>query len=511
MLVIPFVVMLAVTGTLVLYEDPINDITDHDLTFVAPQADEPLPLDEQVEAVEEAFPGFEVGGVTPPAGDDQSTMVALAVNDTDVRNVYVNPYSGELLGSKIYRDDVPGLARLIHGTILFDWKLSVPTLAGITGDGPLTTPVDVGDILVELMACWGVVLVVSGLYLWWPRKREAGKALFRPRLHMKGRARWRDLHAIPGAVLSLVVLFLIVTGLPWSGFWGGNFNHLATTWGEDAHAPTDTSSALARTGDVDRFGNPIPWASQERAIPASGEGDHHEGDEGGGGEEPAGGAPASEVDREAPVPERLDLDEVADAAAEEGMVPGFSIAYPIDAPGDDGEMTYGSYTVTNAYNRTASERTLYLDQFTGEPIADHDFGSYGLMAKASSWGIDVHMGTEYGLINRIVMTLACVGVVWSAISGLVMWWKRRPHGKAGLPRRPVDASLQRGLIIIAVVLGVLFPLVGVSMIAVVLLDRFVIRRVPRLRRAFGMRSPRPGLTEAQARSRDKDEDMDPVT
>ena len=276
--VIPFLVMLAVTGTLVLYEDPINDVTDHDLTYVEPQAGDPLPLDEQVARVEQAFPDFEVGGVTPPTDDGYSTMVALAVNEADVRNVYVNPYTGDLLGSKIYRDDVPGLARLIHGTILFDWKLSVPTMAGIVGDEPLTTPVDVGDLLIELMSCWAIVLVVSGLYLWWPRKREAGKALFKPRLHKKGRARWRDLHAVPGAALSVVVLFLILTGLPWSGFWGGNWNHIANELDANLRAPEATASTLAETGDVDRFGNPIPWASAEKAIPeSSGGGDHHEG------------------------------------------------------------------------------------------------------------------------------------------------------------------------------------------------------------------------------------------
>ena len=32
----------------------------------------------------------------------------------------------------------------------------------------------VGDRLVELAAGWGVVLVVSGVFLWWPRGQAAG-------------------------------------------------------------------------------------------------------------------------------------------------------------------------------------------------------------------------------------------------------------------------------------------------------------------------------------------------
>ncbi len=115
--------------------------------------------------VEQAFPDFEVGGVTPPTDDDYSTMVALAVNEADVRNVYVNPYTGDLLGSKVYRDDVPGLARLVHGTILFDWELSVPTMAGIMGDEPLTTPVDVGVLFPLVGVSMIVVILLDNLVI----------------------------------------------------------------------------------------------------------------------------------------------------------------------------------------------------------------------------------------------------------------------------------------------------------------------------------------------------------
>lgn len=495
MLVIPFLVTLAVTGTLILYEDPLNDVADGELRFVdAGGTGDLLPLDDQVDAAQEAYPGLEVGGVTPPAGPDRSTMVSLAVGDDGAREVYVDPYTGDVLGSKMYHDDLPGLARRIHGNLLFGWSVPMPTLAGLMGDGPLTAPVEVGDLMLELMASWGLVLVASGLYLWWPRKREAGKSLFRPRLSKRGRARWRDLHAIPGAVLSLVVVLLILTGLPWSGFWGGNWDHLVNSVGSGKGGPEAApASSPVESGDLDRFGNPVAWAARATPVPASaagaGDGSHqqHRGHEAGHRERGAAGEPAGDPhagheghDGAAAAP--LSLDDVARAARQEDMVLGYSIAMPVDRG-----SSHGSYTITNPFTTTGTERTIYLDEFTGETIAERSYADYGVLAKATAWGIDVHMGTQYGLVNRIVMTVVCLGVVWSAISGLVMWWKRRPHGKAGLPRRPPDARLQRGMIVIAVVMGVLFPLVGASMVAVVLLDRYVIRRIPRLRRAFGMR------------------------
>jgi uncharacterized iron-regulated membrane protein len=499
MLVIPFLVTLAVTGTLILYEEPFNDRVDRELRLVdasGRRVADRLPLDRQVAAARKANPDLEVGGVTPPSSLGRATMVALALGDERAREVYVNPFTGEVLGSKTYHEDVPGLARRIHGNLLFGWTVPMPTLAGVMGDGPLTARVDVGDLMVELMASWGIVLVASGLYLWWPRKRATRKALFKPRLSKKGRARWRDLHAVPGALVSVAVVFLIVTGLAWSGFWGGNWNYITEQLNSDRSGPAAPASQGVRVGDLDRFGNPVAWAAADDSVPRSAgragwdDGSHqqHQGHEAGHrGSGAAGpgtaGAPGRDGEgvESARAPSPLPLDLVARAADAEGMVPGYSVALPDNA----GEP--GSYTVTNPLTSTGTERTIYLDQFTGKTLDERAYANYGLLAKATAWGINVHMGTQYGLANRLVMTAVCLGVVWSAVSGLLLWWKRRPHGKAGFPRRPPDARLQRGLIVIAVTLGIAFPLVGVSMVAVVLADRYVIRRIPLLRRTFGMR------------------------
>lgn len=68
-----------------------------------------------------------------------------------------------------------------------------------------------------------------------------------------------------------------------------------------------------------------------------------------------------------------------------------------------------------------------------------------------------------------------------------MWNKRRRKGTLGLPRRPADLRIQRVLGITAVVLAVIYPLWGLSLVAVLLIDRFLIRRNKRLKPAFGQR------------------------
>ena len=39
----------------------------------------------------------------------------------------------------------------------------------------------------------------------------------------------------------------------------------------------------------------------------------------------------------------------------------------------------------------------------------------------------------FGLANQLLMLLACLLILLASVSGLVMWWKRRPQGHFGVP------------------------------------------------------------------------------
>src|SRR3546814_2706207 len=60
------------------------------------------------------------------------------------------------------------------------------------------------------------------LYLWWPRDASGIAGIVYPRLRRGGRVFWRDLHAVVGLWVSAFALFLLISGLPWATFWGGN-------------------------------------------------------------------------------------------------------------------------------------------------------------------------------------------------------------------------------------------------------------------------------------------------
>jgi uncharacterized iron-regulated membrane protein len=171
---------------------------------------------------------------------------------------------------------------------------------------------------------------------------------------------------------------------------------------------------------------------------------------------------------------------VAGIARDIGLEPGYAIAMP------DGET--GVYTVSNPSpsDSAASARTAFLDQYSGEVLANHVWRDRGLLRNVTSWGINTHMGREYGPLNAIVMGGACLAVIGAVITAPLMYWKRRPRGKLGTPRRPVDPRLPRQALWIAVALGLLYPLLGVSMLLVAAFDHLVVRKVAPLRRAFGI-------------------------
>jgi uncharacterized iron-regulated membrane protein len=173
------------------------------------------------------------------------------------------------------------------------------------------------------------------------------------------------------------------------------------------------------------------------------------------------------------------------------MVPGYAIIPPSDSTAD--QPVYGSYTVVNSWPQKLSEqRTLYLNQFTGATITNATAAQDGALSRLTSFGIDMHMGNQLGVLKRITATLACVGVLTSVVTGFLMWWKRRPTGGSGLPgparaatrtKTPERAAIAAS----AVALGVVFPVFGVSLLAVLAVEAVLSLR----RRANGPGEPTP--------------------
>jgi uncharacterized iron-regulated membrane protein len=109
-----------------------------------------------------------------------------------------------------------------------------------------------------------------------------------------------------------------------------------------------------------------------------------------------------------------------------------------------------------------------------------------LVSKAVEMGIALHMGRYFGFGNQLLMLFGCLVVIALCVSGAVMWWQRRPKqsGWIGAPDLPPYVQQWKVPLAIVAVLGLVFPLVGISLVTVLLLDYLVLSRIPVLRHIF---------------------------
>jgi uncharacterized iron-regulated membrane protein len=262
---------------------------------------------------------------------------------------------------------------------------------------------------------------------------------------------WRDLHAVTGVFSCVVILFLAVTGMPWSMFWGDHVQRWATSanlneptppaqvtpeWLMAATMPGMPHSPHTQDDSVD---STVPWAMAKMNRPAS---------------------------HEFPRSQPIDVDQAAAILRHLGVAMSATIALP------DGAK--GAYVATSRPDRVEDTRVVYLDQYSGAVLGDVKFKDWGPVGKAIEWGIAVHQGQEYGTVNRYLMLAGCIAIVLLAVSAVTMWWKRRPRGSLGVPPSPAQSSAVRGLLAIMIVVGILFPLVGVSLMLAFAIDRVVL-------------------------------------
>lgn len=434
----PFMLILAVTGAIYLFNDEINDLVYPHLRIVAPTA-QSVPLSQMAGAALAAHPGGRVTRIDTPRASDRSVEVFVTPASGEPLRVFVDPGSGRVLGAHVYTRTLVGFSDVAHGSLML----------GKFGDG-----------IVELAACWGFILTLTGLYLWWPRQGMGVKGALLPRLDTKGRAFWKEWHAVIGMWTALLALFLILTGLPWANLWGDLLRKGTDLAGIGYPASHRSHGAgIASTTVKEATNGAGPWTTENAPAPQSDAHAHHE-------------ASAQEVPM-APARTAIGLDEVAGILAAEGMRAPYRLSMPRDGAGAFIAFTYP--------DQPEGQRTLYVDQYSGKVLGDVGFGDYGIAAKAVELGVQLHMGNYFGRLNQIIMLIPCLGIIFLSITGPYMWWRRRPKGRLAAPR-PLAAPAMRALAAITLALSLVFPLAGASLALCLILDRLLVAARTRLAR-----------------------------
>jgi len=115
-----------------------------------------------------------------------------------------------------------------------------------------------------------------------------------------------------------------------------------------------------------------------------------------------------------------------------------------------------------------------VDRATGELLEDRPNSQNKVMYQLGSWNYPLHVGTIWGLPSKILWLVTCVVLMTLPVTGIWMWWQRRPAGRLGLPRR-VDALRPRWLIGTVVAICLLLPALGLSVVVVLLAESVTTR------------------------------------
>ncbi len=433
--VVPFLMMLAVTGMIMIWFTTIAPEYGEGL-MVAPAA-APLAMADQERAALAAVAGATALNEYVAPFDASHAALFKVAADKAVTVVALDPYSGTALRVTPDGATWAALAERIHGTLMIG---------------------TFGDRLIEIAASLGLMLVVTGGWLWWPRNGRPLSDLFLPRLGARGRGFWKSLHRALGGWTALILTLFLLTGLAWAGVWGGRFVQAWSSFPAEKFANVPLSDATHAS--MNHTKKEVPWALEQTPMPASGS------DAG------VTGVPAG-----TPV--------TLDSLVALGRAIGFDGRFHVKAPeAADGVWTLSRDSMSYDSSDPTSDRTVHVDRYTGQILADVRFADYSAGGKAMAAGIALHEG-QAGLWNLILNLIFCLAVLALCLSGIAMWWLRRPSRALRLaappapPPGPPAISL-KGPALIALVMGLAFPMLGATLVAVLALDRGLRRLAPAL-------------------------------
>jgi uncharacterized iron-regulated membrane protein len=449
LVVVPVFAILALTGLMMLCKWWIDPLQESALEFTPPAHGAMQPMSVQEKAALAAHPGATVTAVQTGV-DNRSTYFTITDAGKPL-NVYVDPFTGTVLGEHNPDTLLSNIASQTHRTILF----GAPAKEKL-GTDPFSqedfTVGSFGDRLIETTTCWAIVMALTGYYLYW-RGRAARLAA---KAKQVAGAVTRSRHATVGAIAGIGILFMMVSALPWTGLFGHTFQRFATgtslsMWGNDPGAKSTLGAKITAAGSNS---NAAPWAEGADTVPNS----------------------ANHAATAVPV----SIDAVLATAQHDGLTGPLYVTYP--AAKDDvfsvmSDMWHDK--AATAFGDVSKERVVHVDQYSGALAGRYSYTEYSPMAKTVSQAIALHEGQRFGTLSFWISFLFCVGVVFLCITAPLMWWRRRKHG-LDAPRGYLPIRTTPWLIVALVILGLVFPLFGLSLILVLVFDKLVVRRSSRL-------------------------------
>ncbi len=350
------VFVVALTGCLYTFQAEIQDATQP-YRFVQAETRPTLPPSKLREIADTQLPGKHAHSVNYAEPGRSVAVIYYSLSDTYYYGVYLNPYTGKVLSVINYNET------------FFRWVLN--------GHYYLWLPPTIGQPIVATATLVFVLMLVSGLVLWWPKNRNAAKQRF----SVNWSARWRrvnyDLHNVFGFYVLIVGLVLGLTGLVWGFQWFAKAVYWSTSGGKALAMYAEPLSDTIRMGiQRNQPATDLLWRRLVKQEPA---------------------------------------------------LKSVEVHFP--------ETKAGSILIsTNTLNDNTSRTDFrFYDQHTlAEQTVTHPYGRYDRAStadKIARLNYDIHTGAVWGLPGKLLMFFASLICASLPVTGTIIWWGRRSKAK----------------------------------------------------------------------------------
>jgi uncharacterized iron-regulated membrane protein len=367
------VFIVSITGCLFCFQDELQDamhpyrkVTAREVPFLQPSVLQ--------NTVMESFPQGKLAGVAY-LGHERAAQVW--VTDKEGYHVnYINPYTGKVQGHDLLQSNFFVIVQYIHLYLLL--------------------PANIGKLVVGTSTLVFVVIMVTGIVLWWPKRKTDRKRSFT----IKWNGRWRrvnyDLHNVLGFYATSVAVILAITGMSMSFEWVEKGIYKA---GNIAHKVTVDEERVFKSDSVRKAADP--------------------------------GMPA--VDR-----------------AYETVVARSPRAQTI--------MFYGANTAGDPLHGSAYPKVLHyrsydsyqFDQYSGKLLNFLPNSKKSPGMRLNNMNYDIHVGQIAGLPGKIIAFMASLICASLPVTGLIIWLGKRKKPKKAKAARAVTHERSKRRLQVAV-------------------------------------------------------------
>ncbi len=348
-------IVIAISGCVYSFQKQIRSVLYPHFIHVDPETIHEKPdIDSLVRSATIAYPQSAIREIIVDADPSKTVRVYT----WDLHLLYLNPYNGQVTGIQNQKKDPFLLAWSIHTQL---------------GMGKF------GGHIVALATLLCVPLIISGLILWWPKRKGSFRNVLRPSHWRSWKSINYNLHNIGGFYTSLILMLVVLSGLMMSYVWFKDSVYFIT-----GSEPV------------------VKVAPQEIPGPAS--------------DEPINTA----VDYV-----RKNYPEFQEC----------SINYPYGQ--DKGVFTFR----VNHLDKIGTTHQLYFNLSNGQLVKERPYSQFSTGDRINAINFNIHSGKILGMPGLIIVFLVTLFSAFLAISGFIIWFNKKMKKKNRNKKRIVLSIL----------------------------------------------------------------------